>query len=721
MLRERDKGSRMASTAERIPGKPWYEEPAGRLAPDRLRRLAGEILGRCRGEGPANCVARCPLHVDARGYVGLTREGRFADALRLVREKLPFPGILGYVCTHPCELHCKRIDEDSSIRIRDIKRFLAENEPGEPQHIIDRDPPRGKSVAVVGAGPAGLIAAHDLARRGYTVRLYERAPEIGGCLTRKIPGWRLPRHVVERDLSVIAVLGIEQRTGSEIDGLDGLEKLRGEHGAVLLLPGYEGGLRLLRRSGAVFRRTVRETLWADPVTCATEIDGLFAGGEAVSGPATVIEALAMGRRAAESARRHLEGRDLREGRESPQPAPLLWTLEIDEAVRSRRERKPVLMQPFNPPLSEGIARLEAERCLDCECRICVDDCEFLSSHCESPRELARRVANGFTSEGDLEMVYSCNLCGLCARVCPEGLDTGQLLLEARRRAVAQGRGPLDPQHRRILADLERAVSPAFSLVLSDPGRARSKRLFLPGCELPATSPRETLRLYDELRGAYPGTGVLLYCCGAPATALGLEDRVGETLEEILRQMESVGAEELITACPDCNRLLKERLPDLPVRMVWELLAENWTPPPLASGVTVAVHDPCKTRDEPAVQAAVRQLIQAAGGAVQELEYAGERTRCCGLGGKIEPVDPELARRIAVRRAEESTAPLLTYCSGCRRALRRSGGEAMHLVDLLFSRESHGARNYPTPGRVLRQVNRLRTKWALRRLRPSGAE
>ena len=126
----------MSEAATRTVELPWEREARVGETPDRLTQLADEILLRCRGEGPANCVARCPLHVDARGYVQLTKEGRYREALQLVRDKLPFPGILGYLCAHPCELHCKRIDEDSAVRIRDIKRFLAEGEPEEPQNIL---------------------------------------------------------------------------------------------------------------------------------------------------------------------------------------------------------------------------------------------------------------------------------------------------------------------------------------------------------------------------------------------------------------------------------------------------------------------------------------------------------------------------------------------------------------------------------------------------------
>ena len=139
--------------------------------PSRLRRLAGRILERCRGEGPANCVARCPLHVDARGYVRLTREGRYREALaagpgEAARSR-------GFSATSaPTRASCTASEstEDNAIRIRDIKRFLAEHEAGEPRTSGSRSPRRGPD----GRGRRrrtrpGLMAAHDLARLGYRV------------------------------------------------------------------------------------------------------------------------------------------------------------------------------------------------------------------------------------------------------------------------------------------------------------------------------------------------------------------------------------------------------------------------------------------------------------------------------------------------------------------------------------------------------------------------
>jgi NADPH-dependent glutamate synthase beta subunit-like oxidoreductase len=700
---------------------PWEGESGEKIDPDLLAGIADDILDRCRGEGPANCVARCPLRVDARGYVQLTKEGRYREALQLVRERLPFPGILGYICAHPCELHCKRIDEDSAVRIRDVKRFLAEWEPGEPQHILDREAEREESIAIVGAGPAGLIAAHDLKRRGYRVTIFEKESEIGGCLTYKLPAWRLPREILKRDLSIIDALDIEVRTGTSVGADVMLEDLRRDHDAVLLLVGYEGGLSLLREQhGPALRRTVRDTPWSDPVTCETGIEGLFAGGDAVSGPATVIQALEMGRRAAESAHRWLNRTDLREGRESPLPRRLLWTLEIDESERQRRERTPVMLKPFNAPLTEEEARSEGERCLDCECGLCVKDCEFLKKHCRSPKELARSVKDGFGDEEAMKMVYSCNICSLCKTVCPEELDTGAMLLEARRRAVEQERGPL-PQHKPIVSYFNAGISKTFSLIMPEPGRSRSKRLFFTGCALPAVAPQHTLTVYEELRKNYPGTGVMMYCCGAPVELLGMDDPFEQARKDILRMAESVGADELIPACPDCAHTLTENVPELKITTVWEMLAEHWQPPREREGVAVSIHDSCKARHMPGTQKAVRAILEKSGGEVRDVEYVGELARCCGFGGMIYPVDAELSQAISRRRGDESPHPMITYCAGCRMALAGCGKEAVHILDFLFSPDLKKSLTGKPPGSIPRYFNRFRTKLRFKRLRPRGSQ
>jgi glutamate synthase (NADPH/NADH) small chain len=699
---------------------PWSNAERMAETAGRLDQLADEILARCRGEGPANCVGQCPLYVDAREYVQLTKDGRFREALQKVRERLPFPGILGYICAHPCELHCKRIDEDAPIRVRDIKRFLAEWEPGDPQHILDCEPSRGAAVAVVGAGPAGLLAAHDLRRHGYLVTVFEKESTIGGCLTHKIPEWRLPRRVVERDLSIVASLGIEVHTGVEVGRDVDLRELRQSFQAVLVLVGADGARSLLGRATEGLRSGVSGAVWIDPLTGATGVPGVFAGGDAVTGPGTVIHALALGRRAAESVRLYLEDLPMTVDRGSVLPPKPLWTLDVSGEERERRNRPPLMLEPPPAPLTEAEARAEAERCLACECGLCVDDCEFLASYCGSPKEIARRVRANLGDADTLKMVFSCNICSLCRQVCPEQLDTGEFLLEARRVAVRRGLAPL-PGHRGVVSYFNAGISRAFTLVMPAPGYRRAKRLFFTGCALPSTSPRATMDIYRALRAEYPSTGVLQWCCGAPVDLIGMEELFEENKRKLLREVEALGTEELITACPDCTHTLKQRVPEVQVRMVWELLANTWELPRRRDGAVVSIHDSCKARHEPGVHAAVRHLLERSGAHFEDVTYAGEMARCCGFGGMVTAVDSELSKRVGRRRGAESKHPMITYCAGCRMALAGTGKPSIHLADFLLARNWSAVARKKAPAGPIRYLNRLRAKWALSHLGPLEGE
>lgn len=201
----------------------------------------------------------------------------------------------------------------------------------------------------------------------------------------------------------------------------------------------------------------------------------------------------------------------------------------------------------------------------------------------------------------------------------------------------------------------------------------------------------------------------------------MEEASRETAQQILRLAESVGAEEIVTACPECRQVLATGLPDLPVRTAWEMLARSWHPPRLREGSVVAVHDSCVTRNEPRLHAAVRRLLESGGSTIREVEYSGEKTRCCGHGGMIQAVDPDLHHRISCRRTGESALPWVTYCSDCRLALRESAAPVIHLLDYLLDPDLEKTLQTPPPGRLARYANRLRTKWAFRKLAPLGAD
>ncbi|MFW6151162.1 MAG: FAD-dependent oxidoreductase, partial [Chloroflexota bacterium] len=168
-----------------------------------------------RGVPP--CRAACPAGVNAQGYVALTGQGKFREALDLVRRTTPFAGVLGRVCTHPCERECERGKVDEPVAIRNVKRFLADYElrAGKPK-AEPVETTKEQSVAVVGSGPAGLSCACDLARAGYAVSVFEALPRAGGLLSYGIPAYRLPKEIVDDEIRYVQELGVEIKTGAAV-------------------------------------------------------------------------------------------------------------------------------------------------------------------------------------------------------------------------------------------------------------------------------------------------------------------------------------------------------------------------------------------------------------------------------------------------------------------------------------------------------------------------
>ncbi len=206
-----------------------------------LQLLLSNHYGDCIGP----CVERCPAHCDAQGYIALLANGLYSEAIKLIKETLPFPASLGRVCPHPCEEECRRTLVEEPVAICFLKRFAADIDlNSEKPYLPACEPDTGKKVAVVGAGPAGLTAAYYLRQRGHAVTVYEALPQAGGWLRYGIPQYRLPKEILDREIKTITDLGIEiryqQRLGQEIT----LEGLKAEYDAVFLGIGAHASTRM---------------------------------------------------------------------------------------------------------------------------------------------------------------------------------------------------------------------------------------------------------------------------------------------------------------------------------------------------------------------------------------------------------------------------------------------------------------------------------------------
>ena len=491
----------------------------------------------------APCTQTCPAGVDAARYVRLIAEGKFAEALAVVRERIPFPSVCGYICAHPCESKCTRGQLDEPIAIRILKRFAWEHDTGLWRAGSKIAPPTGKRVAIVGSGPAGLTAGYYLAKLGHQVTIFEALPKSGGMMRYGIPEYRLPKAMFEAEISEIERVGVEIRTNTRVDSPDSLFQsgydavflgIGAQQAIGLSVPGEESprvlrGVTFLRevslgktvevgervavigggntamdsartalRLGAkevtiVYRRTRAEmpasseeieevlhegvriyflaapskvisrdgwvqlecirmklgapdesgrrrqepikgseftmdfdtiiaaigqrpevpssfgvsvargnTIQVNADTLATNKAGIFAGGDAVLGPATVIEAITAGRKAATSIDKYLGGsgviekvlapvEDIPSRIDGPREA---WRPEIPAITLERRLNR---FDGVELSLTEEAAVQEAKRCLRCDlayepekytlkgglciyCGLCVESCPFDALH-----------------------------------------------------------------------------------------------------------------------------------------------------------------------------------------------------------------------------------------------------------------------------------------------------------------------------------------------------
>ena len=183
------------------------------------------------------CKITCPAHISVQGYVALIGQGKFNEALKLIKETMPFPSVCGRVCTHPCESECKRGEVDEPIAIAALKKFAADNGVEEKAAPIERTKPQ--NVAIVGSGPAGVAAAYDLVRKGYGVTIFEALPVAGGMLAVGIPEYRLPKKKLNQELDYVRDMGVEIKTDHKIEDPQSL--FRRGFQAVLLATGAHKG------------------------------------------------------------------------------------------------------------------------------------------------------------------------------------------------------------------------------------------------------------------------------------------------------------------------------------------------------------------------------------------------------------------------------------------------------------------------------------------------
>lgn len=375
-----------------------------------------------------------------------------------------------------------------------------------------------------------------------------------------------------------------------------------------------------------------------------------------------------------------------------------------ENMRMKRESSPLELDL--PSALEQVNNL----CNDCGA--CVKNCAFLQKY-GSPGQLAKELADG--SAANLSRAYECSLCGLCTTLCPQGCDPSGMFFQARRQANADLG---DDKRHGVLRNYEaQGTSPRFTWYALPQD---CDTIFFPGCNIPGSRPEIVKLLFQHMQQVIPNLGVVMDCCCKPSHDLGRTDFFREMFGELRSYLLDNGIKKVLCACPNCFKVFSMYGGGLETEMVYALLDANELPQAEKVTGEVCVHDPCPLRNESAVHEAARSILRKKGLKIAPQRRERKKTLCCGEGGAVPCMAPDLAKKWPEIRVKDIQGrPLVTYCAGCALFLGRHT-PTHHLLDIIYKpKETLDGRVKPAPSPIT-YWNRIQLKKWFQRNLPAEA-
>lgn len=313
---------------------------------------------------------------------------------------------------------------------------------------------------------------------------------------------------------------------------------------------------------------------------------------------------------------------------------------------------------------------------DCiKCDACQKECAFLRKY-GKPGEIAERYDPA--NKQNREIPFECSLCGLCTAVCPKRVDPSGLFLEMRRETVRRGGGNY-PEHTALREYERKGTSKLFSWYALPHG---CDTVFFPGCTLSGTRSQTVMEAYLQLSKVIPSIGMVLDCCTKPSHDLGRQEHFIAMFGEMRDYLSGQGVKNVLVACPNCYKVFARYGDGLTIRSIYEVIGGLASDSASNTETHVTVHDPCATRFEKTLQSSVREIIRARGFTIVEMDHSAEKTLCCGEGGTVGAIAPELAGEWTKLRLEEAAGrTIVTYCAGCAAMLGRTV-PTVHILDML---------------------------------------
>lgn len=336
------------------------------------------------------------------------------------------------------------------------------------------------------------------------------------------------------------------------------------------------------------------------------------------------------------------------------------------------------------------------------CQRCVAECQYLKTYGD-PKVIADAYdPNDRFYRG---LPFECSLCGLCKAVCPESVDPTRLFLEMRRETVDLGEGEFS-EHRRLRAYERKGTSKRFSWYGLPEG---CDTIFFPGCALSGSREDKTRQVFEHIQKTIPNVGIVLDCCNKPSHDLGQEDYFHAMFGELRTYLRENGVKNILVGCPNCLQVFSEYAQEFETRTIYEFLNDTDLPETGHGSGVVTVHDACVSRMDSSVHDSVRELLDRKGLQVKEVRHARKTALCCGEGGAVGCMSPELAKEWTKKRLREAEGKrMVTYCAGCSHILGEHG-EASHLLDLIFEPQAAMEGKVKAAKAPLTYFNRLKLK------------
>ena len=681
-----------------------------------------EIGNQCIHSEPPVCVASCPVHMDVIAFAHEIEKGDFAKAYKVMENKIPFSRLIGKICDHPCESRCVRKEVGGSIRISELEKTVIDLGYTSPKKPLLMPKNKG-NIAIIGGGLSGCVTALELDKKGYKVSIYEKTDRLGGILW-DYEAQGLEAAIIEEELSVISKKGITVCYNTEVTE-ENLQTYIEKYDAIYLGTGAWSKAYTIH-----------------PETFQVNDASLFVGGKLQTQNHSVIFSASSGKRAAVSIDRYIT------------KTSMLASREREGVFETKLEYKTDTVKPTQTVVkraslySENEAQEEASRCLKCQCDACIKACVHMQRFNITPDRYIRsinhneRIVLGNRSAN--LMINSCTECGLCKEVCPIGIGMADIIHATRQSMVERKKMPISA-HDFALKDMQYSHSDYFSLVRKQPSKEQSKNLFYypviafsqyarglykgsgktgylfyPGCQLSSTHTDYIGAIYKHLVGvikekeADNDVGLYLGCCGAPADWAGRLDLIPQSVEKIHKTWEEMGEPTFILACSSCASTFEKYLPMIKTISLWEVFATYGLPEvDIKKGKReLCIHDACATRHDGKIHESIRSIVKTLGYSIQELEYAKEKTKCCGYGGLVACANPEQAEDFVQDRIDESEQDVLVYCAMCKDMLVKGHKRAYHILDIIYGNEINHDAPQTMPALSERQNNRKRLKQQL---------